>query len=264
MSEKQTKLYGLKGAAVKQKLARREPVLCAGAWFTDPLLGELLGGLPLDVIVIDMEHGPWDITSVSRFLAATAGSDAAIVARPAEVNFAQIQLLLDLGIDGVMVAHCDDVATTKRLVEAVKYPPLGRRGIGPARPGAYLGDIPGYIARANDATLVWAQGERQVADADLAAMLQLPGVDALMVGPADMAASLGHLAQLDHPDVRKLIEQIVQTARRLGVPFGVPGAAPGEYPDQLIHLHVSDIGAIRTGILQEVELFKSTYPRSPR
>src|SRR5258708_20700565 len=102
-----------------------------------------------------------------------------------------------------------------------------------------------YIREANDATLLWAQVERPVAEPELEQMLSLPGVDALMIGQCDMAAALGHLTEWDHPKVLEQIERTVSVARRLGKPFGVPGKP---WKDNLIHLLTSDIGALQRGL----------------
>ncbi len=238
-------LFGLKGARIKAKLARREPVFGVGLWFTCALVAEMLSREPLDFLVLDMEHGPWDTASVMDLLAATAASPVAIVARPGTLDQSQIQLLFDIGVDGLMTAHCDSLAAARRAVALSKYAPLGQRGVGPTRTGAYLRDMHAYLRQANDATLLWLQVEQTVPEPELRRMLRLPGVDALMIGQCDMASSLGHLTNWDHPSVRRLIERTVGVARRLGKPFGAPGS---RWPGQLINLITSDIGAMQKGL----------------
>src|SRR5688500_9736301 len=110
------KLYGLKGARIKAKLARKEPIYCAGMWFAYPLVCEMAAELGLDALVLDMEHGPWDTASIAGVLAATSGSETAIVIRPGGIEPTNLQMLLDLGVDGVMLAHCNDIATARRAV----------------------------------------------------------------------------------------------------------------------------------------------------
>src|SRR5262245_35204705 len=92
------RLFGLKGAAVKAKFARGEPVVAVGLWFPCAVVGEMLSRENVDVLVLDMEHGPWDTNSVMQLLSATAPSPTAIVARPGTLDQSQVQLLFDLGI----------------------------------------------------------------------------------------------------------------------------------------------------------------------
>jgi len=134
----QSQLFGLKGAAVKAQLARHEPVLGVGLWFPCALVAEMLSREKLDFLVLDMEHGPWDTASIIQLLAATAASPTAIVIRPGTLDQGQVQLLFDLGVDGIMVGHCDNLETARRAVALSKYRPLGLRGVGPTRTGAYL------------------------------------------------------------------------------------------------------------------------------
>jgi 4-hydroxy-2-oxoheptanedioate aldolase len=238
-------LFGLKGAAVKAKLARGEPIIAVGLWYPCALIGEMLSRENVDVLVLDMEHGPWGTNNVMQLLSATAASPTAIVARPGTLDQSQVQLLFDLGIDGIMVGHCDNLATTRRAVSLSKYAPLGNRGVGPTRTGAWLRDMYGYLRKANDATLLWAQVEQRVPEDELEQMLSLPGVDALMIGQCDFASSMGRLTDWDHPDVLKAIDRTVAVARRLGKPFGVPGK---KWKGQTIHLLASDIGAMQKGL----------------
>jgi len=242
--------YGLKGAALKQKLSRKEPVLVAGLWFPYPLVAEMISHMEVDALFLDMEHAPWDIATITETLSATSASDVMVIARPRTLDDHQAQLLLDLGVDGITVAHCDDLATARKAVQSTRYPPLGLRGVGPTRTGAYLDDMQGYLRQANDATVLWLQVETCIAEKELIEILTLPGVDGLLLGPADLAASMGHIDQWDHPDVIDVIAKIVGIARQLDVPFGVPGMKHDKWGDQLIHLFTSDIAALRLGFKQ--------------
>ena len=240
----------LKGKGLKQKLSRKEPVRVVGLWFAYPLVAEMMSHMDIDAMFIDMEHAPWDIATITATLSATAASGVAVIARPRTLDDHQAQLLLDLGVDGIAVAHCDDLATAHKAVASTRYPPLGQRGIGPTRTGAYLNDMYGYLKQANDATALWLQVESRVPKDELIEMLTLRGVDGLLLGPADLATSMGHIDQWDHPDVIDTIAQTVDIARQLDVPFGVPGMKHDQWDDQLIHLFASDIGALQLGMEQ--------------
>jgi 4-hydroxy-2-oxoheptanedioate aldolase len=255
--EKFSRLYGLKGAAIKAKLARGESIVCMTLWFPCALVGEMLSAEKLDVLIVDMEHGPWDTANITQLLAATVASPVAIFVRPTTLIPEQIQLLFDMGIDGLMVGHCDSLQIARRAVALMKYAPMGRRGVGPSRAGAYLRDIFGYLQQANDATQLWIQVEQRVPKSELGRMLRLPGVDALMVGPCDMAASLGHLLDWEHSSVTELIEQTVDVARKLGRPFGVPGSP---WEGQQINMITNDIAALRKGFTDALDEWQKHAP----
>ena len=240
-----SRLYGLKGAAVKAKLARGEPILCVGLWFPYPLIGEMIARYEFDVLMLDMEHGPWDISSVTQLLIATASSPAAVMVRPGSLDKAQVQLLLDLGVDGLVVSHCDDFDIARSAVALCKYPPMGKRGTGPTRTGAYLEDMQGYLRQANDAVMLWLQIEKQIPEPELTKMLTLPGVDAIFPGPCDIANSVGHLTDWEHPEVLKIVDEIINVAKKIGMPCGIPGKVIN---DQLINILTSDIGSLQCGL----------------
>jgi 4-hydroxy-2-oxoheptanedioate aldolase len=204
----------------------------------------------VDVLMLDLEHGPWDTASVVQLLSATAASPVAIVARPGTLDRSQVQLLFDLGVDGLMAGHCDNLAAARHAVALSKYAPLGQRGVGPTRASAYQRDLHPYLRQANGATLLWVQVEQRVPEAELEQMLQLPGVDALMIGQCDFAGSMSRLTDWEHPDVLKAIEQTVAVARRLGKPFGVPGK---KWEGQMIHVLTSDIGAMQNGLKAAID-----------
>lgn len=251
--------FGLKGARIKRKLSNSEPIFAFGLVFPYPMIAESLCGLHGDVFVLDMEHCPWTIKDVANMLAATSGSRTAVVARPANADKAQIQLLLDLGVDGIMVAHVDDLETARAAIDAAKYPPIGKRGVGPTRAGAYLRDQVGYIEQANDSVMLWLQVEKVIPDEELEQMLRLRGVDALMLGPADMASSMGHLTAWDHVDVTRAIDKTLEVARRVNIPFGVPGQLNTQARGQLINFISCDVTALQAGFEDAMNKYIASY-----
>jgi 2-keto-3-deoxy-L-rhamnonate aldolase RhmA len=154
-------------------------------------------------------------------LIALRSSESTVLVRPTANDPAQIKQILDLGAEGLVVPEVDDAAAAAAAVAAAKYPPLGRRGFGPRRAARLDGGRPAYLARADDEVAVLVMIESAAAVADIDAILKTPGLDGIMVGPADLAVSLGHLHELGHPDVRAAITAVRDACQRQSVPFGI-------------------------------------------
>jgi 2-keto-3-deoxy-L-rhamnonate aldolase RhmA len=114
-----------------------------------------------------------------------------------------------------------------RAARVTRYPPAGTRGIAPRRAGAY-GRDGGYLERANGLVACVVQIETAEALADLAAILATPHVDALLVGPNDLAASIGHTGGLDHPENLAAIARVRDAAAAAGIPVGIHVRAGAE------------------------------------
>src|SRR5262249_53734507 len=123
---------------------------------------------------------------------------------------------LDAGVTGVMVPMIETAAQGKAAVDAAKYPPLGRRGIGPWRASNYYDDYLEYVATANEKTCVILQIESKAAVDAIDTIAALPGVDVLYVGPADMAGSMGLKVGERHDELTDAIGRVASAAKKHG------------------------------------------------
>jgi 2-keto-3-deoxy-L-rhamnonate aldolase RhmA len=187
----------------------------------DPFVAEAIGGAGFDFVLIDTEHSPIAIDQLQMLLIALRTSASTVFVRPAANDATLIKQILDLGAEGVVVPEVDDAASCAAAVTATRYPPLGRRGFGPRRAARLEGGRSAYIARANDEVAVLAMVESTDAVANIDGILQTPGLDGIMVGPADLAVTMGHLNELNHPDVRARIADVRAACQRNSVPFGI-------------------------------------------
>jgi 2-keto-3-deoxy-L-rhamnonate aldolase RhmA len=124
------------------------------------------------------------------------------------------------------VPGVEDAACCAAAVAAAKYPPVGRRGFGPRRTARLDGGRPAYLARADEEIAVLVMIESADAVADIDAILKTPGLDGIMVGPADLAVTMGHLRNLGHPEVRTAITAVRDASQRQSVPFGIFAGTP--------------------------------------
>jgi 4-hydroxy-2-oxoheptanedioate aldolase len=196
----------------------------------DPFLAEIISSQPLDFVVIDVEHAPFTLHDVQTQLIAMRTSQATQLVRVAHNDEAVIGQVLDIGAHGVVVPHVETADDLHRAVAAAVYPPRGRRGFGPRR-AARLSDRDSYVARANDSVLVVAMIESALAVENLDVIVGVEGLSGVIIGSQDLAASLGHLNDVEHPQVVETVHQIMQTCRDAAIPFGMYAASSAATAD---------------------------------
>lgn len=199
----------------------------------DPFVAEVMAAQQFDFLMIDSEHSPISADQLQIQLIALRSASATVLVRVAHLEPAAIMQLLDLGADGVVVPHVESALDVAAAVDAAFYPPMGARGIGPRRAGRLVERAP-YLARANDETIVVIMIETRLGIDNLEHILDVPGVGGVIVGAADLAASLGHLGDPGHPEVAKAIDQIFAGCRAAEIPFGIYAASPEE-AQRLVH-----------------------------
>jgi len=183
---------------------------------------EICAGSGLDWLLIDAEHSPNDLRSILAQLQAVAPYPVHAVVRPPVGDPVLIKQLLDIGVENLLVPMVDSPAAARRLVEATRYPPRGIRGVGSALARASRWNrTPGYLGAASEGISLFVQIESREGLDALEAIAQEDGVDGIFIGPADLAASLGHLGQPEHPEVVARIDQAIKTVVGLGKAVGV-------------------------------------------
>jgi 2-dehydro-3-deoxyglucarate aldolase/4-hydroxy-2-oxoheptanedioate aldolase len=213
----------------REKLQRGQLCLGTCITFTDPAVTEALAD-GLDFLWIDTEHGALSLETVQEHLIAARGSGAAMLVRVAWNDPVLIKPVLDAGADGIIVPFVRSAEDVRRAVAACKYPPDGIRGYGPRRPSNYgRRGGPDYIRAANAAVLPIVQIEHRDAVDNLQEILAVPGLAALLIGPQDLAGSLGHPGEPQHTEVLRAIDTVLALAGRAAIPVGL--AAGGEAED---------------------------------
>ena len=190
-----------------------------GAWLgiPDNTVAELMAGAGFDWLVIDHEHGPFELRDVMAHLQAIAPYDVAPVVRPVDDNPALLKKLCDVGAQSFIVPMVDTAEQAAGIVSAVRYPPEGRRGMATSTArAARWNTIPGYLQKANDEMCVVVQAETAVAISNLDAIANTPGVDGVFIGPSDLSASMGHVGNVSHPEVVEAVSNGIRTIRAAG------------------------------------------------
>jgi 2-keto-3-deoxy-L-rhamnonate aldolase RhmA len=187
----------------------------------DPFVAEIMAGIGFDFLLIDTEHTPITISELQTLLIALRTTESTILVRAPWNDVVMIKQILDVGAEGVIAPWVNTPEEAQRAVAAARYPPVGIRGYGPRRAARLSSSPAEYVRRANEEILVIGQIETLTAVENLDGILSTPGLDAIMIGPADLAASMGHIHDLMNPEVDGMIEHVLRKCKEHSVPFGM-------------------------------------------
>lgn len=197
--------------------------VCSGS----PLIAEICAGAGLDWLLIDMEHSPNGLESVLSQLQTVAAYPGTPMVRVPSDDVVTIKTLLDLGAQNLLVPMISSVADARAAVEAVRYPPRGRRGVGSALArSARWSRVEDYVGHADSHVSLVVQIETAAGVAAAADIASVDGIDGIFLGPADLAASMGLLGEQSHPDVVDAVLRAFEAVRGAGKPVGVNAFDP--------------------------------------
>lgn len=200
-----------------------EHALQIGLWsaLCSPTAAEVVAECGFDWLVIDTEHAPNELPDVLAQLWSTSRGTAAPVVRPAWNDPVLIKRILDVGAPNLIIPFVQDETEAAAAVAATRYPPAGIRGVaGHVRASRY-GRVSDYLTRANDEICVVVQVETRAALDRIDAIAGVDGVDGVFIGSSDLAASLGHLGQPQHPEVQAALRRAVERLGGAGKPAGI-------------------------------------------
>lgn len=196
-----------------------------GMWVASgsPYVTEICVGSGVDWVLLDQEHAPNDLRSTLAQLQAAAGyPDTEVVVRPPIADPVVIKQLLDIGACNLMLPMIDSAEQAVAAVAATRYPPVGIRGVGSALARALRWNRRvDYLGTADRDVSVTVQVESDRGLAALPQIVAVEGVDAVFIGPADLAAALGHLGDPEHPEVVAAVERALAIIAAAGKPAGV-------------------------------------------
>ncbi|MCV7205667.1 2-dehydro-3-deoxyglucarate aldolase [Mycolicibacterium peregrinum] len=186
-------------------------------------IAEICAGSGIDWVLLDQEHAPNDLRTTLEQLQVLGGyPDVDILVRPPVADPVTIKRLLDIGAQNIMVPMIDDADEAAAAVAAIHYPPAGIRGVGSALARASRWNrISDYLSTADASVSLTVQVETVAGIEQLGDIADVDGVDAVFIGPADLAASMGRLGQPEHPDVVSTIEAALATIVAHGKSAGV-------------------------------------------
>ena len=197
-----------------------------------PAIAQILKQVGFDFFMLDMEHGAFNLETAAEIIRAARLAGIAPLVRVAGPQYELIGRILDQGAVGVMLPRVERPADVELLVESIKYPPLGRRGMSSDAPhsGYHARPLAEFVRTNNEQTIAIAQIERKLAIENIDAILAVPGVDIALIGPEDLSVSLG----LAEPDVQGRVTRAIETMMAAAARQGVVSA-----------IHMADVEALQ-------------------
>ena len=206
---------------LKARLAAEETVYGSWLGMADPYVAEMAGSCGFDWLLIDGEHAPNDLRSISAQLAVLRGGASDAVVRVPVGETWLIKQILDAGAQSLMVPMVETGAQAQAIYEATRYPGAGVRGIGSSLARASMfSAIPDYLTSADDQICLILQVESLRALENLDEILKVPA-DCVFVGPSDLAADMGYLGGASHPVVKAKVLETLARIRAAGRAAGI-------------------------------------------
>lgn len=244
----------MRKSTVRKKWKDNKPAFAVALYLRDPLVGEMVSLLGFDCLWLDMEHNPRSVETMDTLIRASRVGVADVLARPAKGEFMRLARMLEAGATGIMYPRCDNAEEAAEVVSAMKFPPLGKRGMDGAGPDSdyFSHSLSDYIDHANRETFLMVQVEDQQALDQVEKIAAVPGVDGVFFGPGDFSVSIGLPGQMDHPTMKDAIRRVARAAKSAGKKWGMP-ALDVNHTKEFLELgasllaHGTDIVVLKTG-----------------
>lgn len=237
--------------------------ICTGCCitFTDPAITEIAAEAGFDFCWIDGEHGILDRQTAMLHIMALKGTGCAPFYRVPACDHTEIKKVIDLAPAAIIVPMIMNEEDARYAVAACRYPLQGNRGCG-ARRGHCYGTMPldEYWKTAEKEPLVILQIEHVEAVRNLDKILEVPGIDSILIGPYDLSCSMGHPGEWENPMVKNALDEICRKTRAAGLLLGA--YTEGDYPRWIKERGVqyisciNDTGALMWGYREKIKEIK--------
>ena len=237
----------------RARLKSGEPLLGAFVNIESPTVVEVLAVAGVDFLMIDGEHAPIGPANAVEMVRAAEARGVPILARVGENTQQVMAKYLDGGVIGTMTPMVSSAEQARLVVDSIKYPPLGKRGLAGVRINDFVPDSD-YVARANEATVVVVQIETRDGIERADEIVATEGVDVVFLGPSDLSVALGVPGQPKHPSVLDTIEALTEKIVAAGKAAGTVARSPEDYAHWRacgIQLFLHSAGALLLGAAGE-------------
>lgn len=217
---------------LKERLQKGET--CTGTFLLFLSGGDVVQffvGLGFDYLILDMEHGSMDLSRARESILCARAYGIAPLVRVAEANYSLITRALDAGAEGIVLPRVESRTQCQELVRCARYTPEGERGIttfGGHNDYAPVRDVPAFLAERNRNIILLVQLETRTGVEKRNEILAVPGIDGCLVGTGDLALSLGHPGQFNHPEVLEGAEQVFATCKERNLLWTIPIRTPDD------------------------------------
>ena len=207
---------------LRKRLKNGELLLGTILSLNSPDVAEMLSGIGFDWLFIDAEHSTLAPHHLQAIFQATGDSIPCVVRIPL-LDEIVVKKTLDAGAAGLLVPQVNTAAQAEQLVKWGRYYPKGSRGLGFGRAQGYGLKVSEYLETANESILLSVQAESAEAVKNIESIVRVQGLDAVLVGPYDLSASMGLPGQIDHPDIKAAIQHVADVCKGAGMPIGIFG-----------------------------------------
>ena len=205
----------------KRAIAAGRPQIGLWVSLASPYSAEIVAGSGFDWLVIDTEHSPNEVDTTLAQLQSMAAYPVSPVVRPAWNDKVLVKRHLDIGAQTLLIPYVQNAEEAAAAVAAVRFPTRGVRGVAGVTRATRFGRVPEYARRAADEICLLVQIETREGLDNLEAIARTDGVDGVFIGPADLAAGLGHLGDMQHAEVQSAIQDGIRRIGACGKPAGI-------------------------------------------
>jgi 2-keto-3-deoxy-L-rhamnonate aldolase RhmA len=233
----------------RSRLAAGERLFGTMVTLPTPSTAEILADVGFDWLFIDGEHGPFDMGDIVAILQAVGDRVACIVRVPVAEE-APIKRVLDVGAEGIICPQVNTPELAANVVRWSRYAPEGLRGVGLGRAHGYGMKFQEYVDTANQQVTVIVQAEHAQAVENIEAIAAIAGVDAVLLGPYDLASSYNKMGLIDDPQVTGAIDRITDVCQAANMPlgyFGVTADAVRPFVERGYQLIVTGVDTVFLG-----------------
>ena len=185
-----------------------------------PEIAEIMAEIGYDWLFIDTEHGSFDASDAQGILQAVDYRCPCVIRIPTNEEV-WIKKALDIGAAGIIAPGVNSAAEAEEIVRLCKYPPRGNRGVGIARAHGYGLLFDKYVEKANDDLALILQAENTNAVKNISDIVRVPDIDAILIGPYDLSASMGKMGKIYDPEVQAAIATVKECCFEAGIPLGI-------------------------------------------
>jgi 2-keto-3-deoxy-L-rhamnonate aldolase RhmA len=212
----------------KQRLKAGEFLLGGHLFLPNPSMAEAMVCFGYEYLWIDGEHGAYDKADILNHIIAVNGAGAGAFVRLVSGESSVIKPVLEMGPDGIIAPMINTAEQARGFISACTYPPKGSRGFGPRRANSYgvLSDRE-YLESVDGNLVKIIQIEHREGAENIGAILQIPGIDSVVIGPYDLSCSIDIPGQFRHPELLAMCTRIVECCKAHKIPCG-PSIGPGD------------------------------------
>lgn len=206
--------------SLKQKLKNNE--LTIGSWIMmgSPISIEIMALAGFEWLVIDIEHTSTDLSTTENLIRTIQSKKLKALVRVSKNEEVVIKRVLDMGADGIIIPMVNSEDDAKKAVSYAKYPPIGKRGVGLYRASNYGVSFQEYKKWVEEELVIIAQIEHIDAVNNIDKILNVEGIDGIIIGPYDLSGSMGHPGEFERDDVKNAVQKVLDICKMKNIPSG--------------------------------------------